>query len=137
MPGGTMDTKSRIALLVDFDNAQIAAQELQLAHCASSQLRIGPLVRALERTRGGSLESRRCYGHTLLNASRVFAERIWNVQEVRELLSSDLGLQDDLISHGFQMLHCPSTGKKNRADILMALDCMEIATKYEQIDTFA
>ena len=132
-----MNPHTRIALFIDFDNAQIAAMEMRLTHCWSSQLWVSPLVREVEQVVGGRVDIRRCYGNTLLNAGQVFSDKVFHPHELRDRIAVDVDLQMDLLNNGFQMIHTPKASGKNRADILMALDCMEIATKYEQIDTFA
>src|SRR5215213_11148275 len=119
-----MSTDSRIALFVDFDNAQLSAMELGLMHSRYSQLWVAPLVREIEKTVGGSVDIRRCYGNTLLNAGRVFADNVHDRRELRDRIAADVDLQMDLLNNGFQMIHTPSASGKNRADILMALDCM-------------
>jgi len=130
-------SRSHIALLIDYDNAQLTAQGSGLIRCRASQLWMAPLVRETERVAKGSVEIRRCYGNTLLNAERVFTDKIYKVQELRDMIAVDADHQKDLLNNGFQMIHTPAMSGKNRADILMALDCMEIVSKYEQIDTVA
>ena len=130
-------SRSHIALLIDYDNAQLTAQGLGLTRCRASQLWMAPLVREVERVARGSVEIRRCYGNTLLNAERGLADRIYRVQELRDMIAVDADHQKDLLNNGFQMIHTPAMSGKNRADILMALDCMEIVSKYGQIDTVA
>ncbi len=130
-------SRSHIAFLIDYDNAQLTAQGLGLTRCRASQLWVAPLVREIERVVKGTVEIRKCYGNTLLNAGRVFTDKIYKVQDLRDLIAVDVDHQKDLLNNGFQMIHTPDMGGKNRADILMALDCMEIVSKYEQIDTVA
>ncbi len=128
----------RIALLVDFDNAQIAASDEDFRNCAASALWAWPLVRAVEEQCGGQADIRRVYGNTLHHVQDTLRSREWNPKNLREKMDLDVSIQHDLGRHGFQVIHCPTgQGRKNRADILMALDCMEIAANYCHIDTFA
>jgi hypothetical protein len=136
-PMDAPERNAHIALFVDFDNAQLRAMEMGLTHCRNSQLWVSPLVGEVEREMQGSVDIRRCYGNTMLNSGWALAGRTHNPRELRDHIGADVDLQMDLLNNGFQMIHTPSASGKNRADILMALDCMEIAAKYEQIDSFA
>jgi uncharacterized LabA/DUF88 family protein len=128
----------RIALLIDYDNAQIAANEEGFRNCAESTLWATPLIRAVEAACDGSVDIRRVYGNVLHYVTETLRSREWNSRALRENMELDLTVQNDLSRQGFQVIHCPSNSfGKNRADILMALDCMEIATNYGHIDTFA
>lgn len=128
----------RIALLVDFDNAQIAASDENFKNCAASAVWARSLVRAVENQCSGQVDIRRVYGNTLHHVQDTLRNREWNPKTLRDNMDLDVKIQDDLSRHGFQVLHCPTgAGRKNRADILMALDCMEIASNYSHIDTFA
>jgi uncharacterized LabA/DUF88 family protein len=128
----------RIALLVDFDNAQIAASDEDFRNCAASAVWALPLVRAVEAQCEGQADIRRVYGNTLHHVQDTLRSREWNPKNLREKMDLDVSIQHDLGRHGFQVIHCPTgQGRKNRADILMALDCMEIAVNYSHIDTFA
>jgi hypothetical protein len=128
----------RIALLVDFDNAQISASDEDFRNCADSSLWARPLVRAVEERCEGQVDVRRVYGNTLHHVQDMLRSREWNPKNLRHKMDLDVSIQYDLSRHGFQVIHCPTgQGRKNRADILMALDCMEIAANYGHIDTFA
>jgi uncharacterized LabA/DUF88 family protein len=127
-----------IGLFIDLDNAQLAAANEQFKHCQTSALWAGALVAELERACEGVVSVRRAYGDALLNAGQVFRDRIWKAKEIRDEIEEDIYFQRDLFFNGFQMIHCPTVGaKKNRADILMALDCIELATSKSPIDVFA
>lgn len=133
-----------IALFVDHDNAQLAAEEREFNHCWSSSVWMGLLVREVERVCEGNVVIRRAYGDVLLNAAHVFAAREWKPQAIRNSIEQDMRMQRDLADHGFQMIHCPTITrtsgnerKKNRADIFLSLDCLEIATKYTNIEVIA
>ncbi len=132
-----MAGKSHIAMFVDFDNAQSAAIEMHFEHCRSSQLWMAPIVAEAEKVVTGSVDIRRCYGNVMLRTARIFADNSYNIHDVRERIKIDSDLQQDLLNNGFQMIHTPDLSGKNRADILMSLDCMEVAMRYEMIDTFA
>lgn len=128
----------RIALLVDFDNAQIAASDEDFRNCAASAVWAWPLVRAVEAQCDGQADIRRVYGNTLHHVQDTLRSREWNPKNLREKMDLDVSIQHDLGRHGFQVIQCPTgQGRKNRADILMALDCMEIAANYSHIDTFS
>ncbi|MCB0196268.1 MAG: NYN domain-containing protein [Anaerolineae bacterium] len=129
--------KSRIAMFIDFDNAQLTAMEMSLENCRSSQLWVAPLVAEVERLVDGSVDIRRCYGNALMRSGHALSERVYKGRDLRERIAVDLDLQEDLLNNGFQMIHTPNRSGKNRADILIALDCMEFATRYMEIDTFA
>jgi hypothetical protein len=127
-----------IGLFIDLDNAQLEAANHEFTRCHTSALWAGALIAELERVGEGVVSVRRAYGDALLNAGRVFHEKIWNPKEIRDEIIADVYFQTDLFFNGFQMIHCPTVGgKKNRADILMALDCMELASSTSPVDTFA
>lgn len=128
---------AHVAMFIDYDNAQLHATEMGLVHCRASQLWVSPLIAEIERITGGVVDIRRCYGNTLLHSGRALADKVYNGKELRSRIAVDMDLQQDLLNNGFVMVHTPSQSGKNRADILMALDCMEVATKFEKIDTFA
>jgi len=129
--------KSRAALFIDFDNIQIKASKIGLNHCEESQLWTTPIIKEIEESIQGSVDIRKCYGNVLLNTGSLYRNNIFKGKEIRALIEADKKLQMDLIRNGFQMIHTPDFSGKNRADILMALDCIEIALKHEQVDTFA
>lgn len=126
-----------IGLFIDVDNAQLAAADLALIHCRSSTLWVGALIAELERVSRGVVSVRRAYGDVLLNAGYALRNNTWKIKELREQIGMDVEFQMDLVNNGFQMIHCPTVSRKNRADILMALDCMELAGSAEHIDAFA
>ncbi len=130
---------AKTALFIDFDNIQIEASKIGLEHCSSSQLWSAPLISEIESSTMGTVDIRKCYGNVMLNTNHVFIERIYNSKNIRSLIDTDINLQYDLIKNGFQMIHTPGLGHsgKNRADILMALDCIEIALKHDKITHIA
>jgi len=87
-------------------------KEAGLIRCRASQLWMAPLVRETERVAKGSVEIRRCYGNTLLNAERVFTDKIYKVQELRDMIAVDADHQKDLLNNGFQMIHTPAMSGK-------------------------
>lgn len=129
----------KTALFIDFDNIQIKASDLNLEHCFSSQLWSAPLISEIEQHTKGSVDIRRCYGNVMLNSSKIFKEKIYRTKDIRDLLDVDINLQSDLIKNGFQMIHTFGMGQsgKNRADILIALDSIEMALKHDQIEYIA
>lgn len=129
----------RIALLIDLDNAALAAEELDLKHCAGASLRISPLVEHIERTVGGTIEQRRAYGNVALHGGRALTCRVPDPRDIRALLALDADLQSQLAEHGFRVEHTPTRGGsgKNAADIALSLDAMEIAERCPHIDTIA
>lgn len=131
-----------IALFIDYDNAQLKAEELDFIHCQSSSIWPGVLLREVERACDGTVVMRRAYGDALLKCRQVFPEAIWHSETIRDMIAEDVYAQRQLADNGFQMIHCPTvTGdgakRKNRADIFLSLDCLEIATKYANIEVIA
>lgn len=138
--------QSHIAMFIDWDNAQIKATEMDLENCRSSQLWVAPLVTEVECIANGTVDVRRCYGNAFVNSNAHHrnSNRRRGRAELSDLLAADramtadLAIQGNLANHGFQMIHTPpSASGKNRADILLALDCMETALTHNSIDTFA
>ena len=129
-------SESKAALFIDYDNIQLTASKLGLKHCSESQLWTTPLITEIKKFTGGSVDIRKCYGDVMLNTGLVHRNRMYNPRDIRDLIEVDINLQYDLIRNGFQMIHTPAFSGKNRADILMALDCIEIALKHDQLDTF-
>lgn len=138
--------QSHVAMFIDWDNAQIKATEMDLENCRSSQLWVAPLVMEVERIVDGTVDVRRCYGNAFVNSNAHHrnSNRRRGRAELSDLLAADramaadLAIQGNLSNHGFQMIHTPpSASGKNRADILLALDCMETALTHNSIDTFA
>ncbi len=127
----------RAACFIDLDNAQIAAEKLELRHCGASRLWMAPLLARIEAQLSCTVDIRRAYGNVLFEASAVFSHRVWNPQVIRDRIMADTGYQMDLAQNGVQMVHCPSTGggTKNRADMQMTLDALEVTTLYPHIDT--
>lgn len=129
----------RIALFLDLDNAALAAEDLDLQHCAGVSLRIGPLVEHIERALGGTVEQRRAYGNVALFGGRALTSRVPDPRDIRALLALDADLQAQLAEHGFRVEHTPTRGGsgKNAADIALAIDAMEVAERSPHIDTIA
>lgn len=127
---------SRIALFVDLDNALIAADRMQLVHCARSSLFLEPLVQEIERVAQGAVEQRLAYGNVLLHAHRALQG---NFSGLRQALVSDQHLQTRLAEHGFRVVHTPplTNSGKNAADIQIALDALQLAAQSDHIDTIA
>lgn len=75
-------TTRRIALLVDLDNAQIAAGQEAFDHCAHSLVWPAALVRLVESQLKGRVDIRLVFGDAMRTARRVFHDKVWNPQDV-------------------------------------------------------
>ena len=132
-------TKHRIALLIDLDNAMLAAENLGLQHCRESGLWVGPLVEEVERVVGGRVEQRLAYGNVSLHCGSAFQDRVYDPRQLRSRHAFDSAVQAQLAEHGFRVVHTPTRGGagKNAADILLCLEAVEIAARCPHVDVFA
>lgn len=129
----------RIALLVDLDNAQIAAGKEAFDHCAHSLVWPAALVRLVEEQLRGRVDIRLVFGDAMRTARRVFRDKVWKPQDVRARIQLDSLIQDAWCAHGFRFVHTPpvTSSLKNGADIQMCLDAIQLANSAPHIDTFA
>jgi len=111
-------TNKRIALFIDFDNAQIESSKMQLNHCKNSQLWAYPLIQKIEKIIEGYVDIRKSYGNVMLHSAQALVRRLPG--KIKDHIAIDNNLQRDLLDNGFQMIHTPSFSGKNRADILIA-----------------
>lgn len=133
----TTTKKSTIAFFLDYENMQYSALENSFQHCAESSFWPGVVIDALERQLNGTVSLRVCYGdqmfHTLNRQHPALG-----TQSPWERVKRDRRCQEALLATGFTLFHTPGGGgRKNFADITMALDCMERLGQNPRIDYVA
>lgn len=117
-------TKRGTAVYLDLDNLLLAASSLGLKHCKWGEFPIQLVLRRIEDMAGNRLTLCRAYGDVNLQGARVHPDNDKNPRSIRHRIAVDLHMQHSLHNNGFKVIHTPSFSGKNRADILMSLECL-------------
>jgi hypothetical protein len=128
-----MEDRIASALFLDYDNLVHGVKEISLDPCPDGFVPWALLVREIERLHP-RVTIRRAYGDFMFHARRVF-EGQNSEGRARWLVGEDLRAHSHLLALGFEMLYSPPLGRstKNRADLAIGLDVLEVAHAYPHV----
>ena len=138
MKSETRRVGAAAAMFVDYDNlCRGLGDDDVLDPCPSGFVPWGLIVRAIEDD-FLPVTIRRAYGDFLLITRGIFRERVYNSAEIRGRIDQDICMHEHLMGLGFEMLFSPPMGRdtKNRVDMQIGLDAMEVAHAYRSVQHF-